>query len=315
MDYWSDIAREKLSPEYFTEMRDFLRKGYFTGHSEEWFASENGETHLKLQIYERMLDTETYVLPWVDAALPLKGKRVLEIGCGTGSTTAAIAPWVDDVQAWEILPIAIETAKVRTRLLGRENVHFRLVEPDWIESATTMLAEAEFDFIYLHAVIEHLKIEERISLLRAIWRALPSGGAFCVYETPNRLNMFDWHSSWRPFMDWLPTDLACLYYGDGRQDFLSSKLAFAIDDVSKFTPEVEEKLYRHGRGASFHEFDLAIGLKNMNIIADCTTIIERGVWQKDPRYTELLREMIEKHHPEVPIAFTSPSLDIVVQKP
>jgi hypothetical protein len=35
---------------------------------------------------------ETYFVPWVEEVMPLKGRTVLEYGCGNGSVTAAFEP-------------------------------------------------------------------------------------------------------------------------------------------------------------------------------------------------------------------------------
>jgi hypothetical protein len=169
-----------------------------------------------------------------------------------------------------------------------------------------------FDFVYLHAVLEHLNIGERIALLRAVWNALPPGGAICTYETPNRLNYFDWHSSLTPFMDWLPPDLACLYAGAKRVELYSVGVPFAIQDISEYKPWAEKFLYRHGRGVSYHEFDLAIGLDKLRVVADGSTTIDRAVWRKRNDYTDMLAGILADAG--IPRGFASPSLDLVLQK-
>jgi 2-polyprenyl-3-methyl-5-hydroxy-6-metoxy-1,4-benzoquinol methylase len=212
--YWTEIAQKTYLPEYFETMRPKLRETYFRGISDEFLATPDGQSRMRWQLFERMLDTETYTMPWIEAGFPLSDATVLEIGCGSGNSTVPIARRARRVIAWDINSPALDVARARTNFFGLDNVDFPPVLPeDWIVSATKHLEGVNFDFVYLHAVLEHLTIGERITLLAALWEALPVGGAIGIYETPNRLNFFDWHSSFKPFMDWLPPELACLYLG------------------------------------------------------------------------------------------------------
>ncbi|MGA2253742.1 MAG: class I SAM-dependent methyltransferase [Thermoguttaceae bacterium] len=294
-------------------MRRKLRETFFQGFSDEFLASPDGQVHVRLQLYERMLDTETYTIPWIEAGFPLSDATVLEIGCGSGNSTVPIARRARRVIAWDINDLALEVARARAEFFGLGNVEFRPALPgDWIASATRHIQGVKFDFVYLHAVMEHLTIGERIMLLAALWQALPVGGAIGIYETPNRLNFFDWHSSCEPFMDWLPPKLACLYWGKKHYEHFSDNLPFAVEDLSQYNVENEAALYRHGRGVSYHEFDLAIGLDKFKVVADFSTTIERDLSHKRNDYTDVLASILAKAN--VPRGFASPSLDLVLQK-
>jgi predicted O-methyltransferase YrrM len=61
------------------------------------------------------------LIPWLAGHVELSTSRVIEIGSGTGSSTAAIAPHVDFVQCYEINPVSIEAARRRLAILGVKN--------------------------------------------------------------------------------------------------------------------------------------------------------------------------------------------------
>jgi 2-polyprenyl-3-methyl-5-hydroxy-6-metoxy-1,4-benzoquinol methylase len=294
-------------------MQRKLRETFFKESSDEFLATSDGQIRVRAHLYERMLDTETYVMPWIEAGFPLHDATVLEIGCGSGNATVPIARRTRRVMAWDINSQALETARTCTELLGVDNVQFSQPLPqDWIASAQRQLEGVDFNFVYLHAVLEHLTISERIALLAALWESLPVGGALAVYETPNRLNLHDWHSTLKPFLDWLPPDLACLYLDKNRYHHFSVPLPFFIGDLSQYNAETETKLYRHGRGVSYHEFELAIGLDKFKVVADSSTAIERDIWHKRKDYDDILLGILAEAN--IPRGFASPSLDLVLQK-
>src|SRR5262249_55252570 len=127
-----------------------------------------------------------------------------------------------------------------------------------------------------------------------------------VYETPNRLNCFDWHSFLLPFFDSLPDGLAIAYADHSPRPFF------------KIHPEgnLVENLYRLGRGVSFHEFDLALGLEQLRAINDgfSSKLAHRSSLEHEPFDLGLL-DIFERYLPMVPQGFARPSLDLVIQKP
>ena len=64
------------------------------------------------------------LVPWVQRVRPLEAASVLEIGCGTGSSTAAFATMASRHTCIEILESSIEAARRRCELLGIDNVDF-----------------------------------------------------------------------------------------------------------------------------------------------------------------------------------------------
>ncbi|MDP2697506.1 class I SAM-dependent methyltransferase [Thalassospira sp.] len=100
-----------------------------------------------------------------------KDQKVLEIGCGTGSTALLLAPDAGHITATDISPnmIAIARAKPETAELG--NVTFTAAE-----LADDKIGEGMFDTVLAFNLL-HL-VPETGTALRAIHRRLRPGGLF-----------------------------------------------------------------------------------------------------------------------------------------
>jgi S-adenosylmethionine-dependent methyltransferase len=173
---------------------------------------------------------------------------VLEVGCGAGPSTLALAEQGADVvgldedaslvaSAGELL----KTVDVSARAYRANATEIRDVEPG-----------AVFDQVIFWAVLEHMTIEERLVALRAAWDRLPKGGLLTVVETPNRLWPFDSHTSKLPFFSWLPPELAYRYSAHSPREGFRDR--YLDDELTRL-----HHFLRRGHGVSFHEFDLAIG--------------------------------------------------------
>jgi hypothetical protein len=78
-----------------------------------------------------------------------------------------------------------------------------------------------------------------------------------------------------------------------------------------------DRLYRWGRAASFHEFDIAIGLDHVKVAADSYSVgarPQRG-FAADRAYEKALASIFDRLDPKVPRGFARPSLDFILQKP
>ena len=97
--------------------------------------------------------------------------RVLEIGCGAGRMTKAVAEICGEVHAVDVSPEMLRIA--RERLRGVPNV--RLVEIDGESLAP--LGEARFDLVFSYIVLQHIpRLEVIESLIRqAAERTRPGG--------------------------------------------------------------------------------------------------------------------------------------------
>ena len=87
-----------------------LRSNYFSRRiwgdvaltSEQWLATPEGRRDLDDHSRRRLRVFRTQVIPWLESARTLSGARILEIGCGTGASTVALAEQGANVTAIDI---------------------------------------------------------------------------------------------------------------------------------------------------------------------------------------------------------------------
>ena len=228
-----------------------LKHNYFSPQ-DAWFddtylTTEEGGKDFQDHHSKRLEEFRSTLIPWLDRANHLAGKNILEIGCGTGSSTIALAEQGARVTALDVVDSSLTVARDRCRVYGLD-ASFENANATEVKN---LFAEQEFDFIIFFAALEHMTHDERIIAMRDTWDMLPPGGLWCVVETPNRLWFYDSHTSWLPFFMWLPDDLAFKYSQfSPRKPF--HDLYREIDDQSMLD------FLRRGRGVSFHEFELTM---------------------------------------------------------
>ena len=256
----------------------------------------------------RLSENRHQVIPWLDATRSLDGAAVLEIGCGTGGATVALAEQGARVTAIDIDPGAMAVAEHRCRLHG--------VEAEFVAANAAQLpasvAGRKFDFILFFASLEHMTHPERLSAMANTWKMLPSGGLWCVIETPNRLWYFDHHTAHLDFFMWLSDELAADYARFSPREDVRQLIERADDPVTA--------LRRAGRGVSFHEFDLALGPSaDLNVVSSMSLFFRRRdpalrlLWRlsQDYQFERFLSRLCPGLHP----GFLQPTLYLVIRKP
>jgi 2-polyprenyl-3-methyl-5-hydroxy-6-metoxy-1,4-benzoquinol methylase len=142
---------------------------------------------------------------------PLEGRRVLDFGCGTGSTTAALAERAADVCAFDVDRESLEICEQRASEHGLlDRMEFRCA-PDVRELDGL---EGSFDLVLLNGVLEHIPLSAgglRESILRSLERLLRGGGHLYINDTPNRLWPIDFHSTQLWWIPWMPPGSAVAY--------------------------------------------------------------------------------------------------------
>jgi SAM-dependent methyltransferase len=200
------------------------------------------------------------------------------------------------VIAFDIDARSIEAASRRCNLFELTNVTLLERDTSWIDAysqdSNSITAES-VDLIFCYALLEHLLPPERIKFLSAAWRHLKPGGHLVIVECPNRLTSYDWHTGKQYFTDWLPDDLLMAWYGR-YSDSAVSESNRAPDIVTAGTMS-RDPLYRNGRGVSFHEFELAIGLQNIIVSAEAPGRTQPGY---DPAWEEALVAKFAAMHPQ-----------------
>jgi 2-polyprenyl-3-methyl-5-hydroxy-6-metoxy-1,4-benzoquinol methylase len=308
-----------LSPLYFEEMNSSIYELTKTWFSEKE-RQEGYDTYLRAcYVYGRMDQCMTCVMPWVTAAIPnFRDLTVLEVGCGNGASTVPIALNAKAVRAFDIDENAVEVAAQRCRLLGVSNVEIFVRDTCWIDAyldTPQTLSKTPPDVVFCYALIEHLTPIERIKFLKAIWADLKVGGHLIVVECPNRLHWFDWHSSMLPFADWLPEDIALLWYSQSDRSSIWPQLK--PKSFSELQSMDRSQLYRFGRGASFHEFAVGIGLNHFKVTAGPRS--PNAIWRGNmPGYDEywekMLTEKLQAMTPPIDPAFAACCLDLIITK-
>ena len=113
--------------------------------------------------YEKKLEvTRSYFRP---------DMQVLEIGCGTGSTAIAHAPFVGHILATDLAPRMIEIATDKAQAANIDNVTFRDSSVEALQ-----LPDASLDAVMAHNLL-HL-LEDREPVIADIHRMLKPGGVF-----------------------------------------------------------------------------------------------------------------------------------------
>jgi S-adenosylmethionine-dependent methyltransferase len=284
-----------------------LEARHGAGHLE----SEEGRRDLDGHWRRRLDRDRRELVPWLDAARSLPGTRILEIGCGTGCSSVALAEQGAVVTAVDVDPGAVELARARCDRYGLD-VDF--VVANAVDLATK-LADERFDLVIFAASLEHMTHRERLEAMSGTWRMLAPGSLWCITDTPNRLWFFDAHTSRLPFFMWLPDELAFAYARfSPRSGF--HELYDAWDDASSL------HFLRRGRGVSYHELDLALAPATGLEVLSCLPIFLRErrrlhrlrAWRRRDsvrsRYTALLASLCPELHP----GFFEPSLDLLIRK-
>ncbi len=113
--------------------------------------------------YEKKLDaTREYFQPDME---------VLEIGCGTGTTAIAHAPYVKHIRGTDLSTRMVEIAKEKAKAAGIDNVTFEASSVDELS-----VASASIDAVMAHNIL-HL-LDDRERAIASIHQMLKPGGVF-----------------------------------------------------------------------------------------------------------------------------------------
>jgi S-adenosylmethionine-dependent methyltransferase len=312
----SKLRRNFSDPteEGIAKLRDFLINSYlpswYEGVNMSGFCeTEEGCMELDEHLYRKLEMDRYQFIPWINRIVPFAGSKVIEIGCGSGSATVAMAEQGAKLVALDVHREAITATKLRANAHGITGVSF--IEGN-AQNLRELVSDHKFDLIIFFAVLEHMNFEERKNSLRSAWDILPKGGYICITETPNRLWFFDGHTSRLPFFNWLPDELA-FEYSNRSPRFPFNERFRSLDNESMLS------FIREGRGFSFHEIDLAIGdERKYRIVSDLTSYISlrnpakmlKRILARDGRYERLLNSYAPDRHR----GFFRINLDLVIQK-
>jgi SAM-dependent methyltransferase len=136
----------------------------------------------------------------------MRGRRMLDFGCGAGASTMILARCLPDtsIVAIDLDERLLEIARLRAAHHRAANVRF-LWSPD---AAGLPEGLGTFDYIILSAVWEHLMPSERRGLVPQLWSLLAPGGVLFINQTPHRHYPIEGHTTGLPFLNYLPDRLA-----------------------------------------------------------------------------------------------------------
>jgi SAM-dependent methyltransferase len=111
----------------------------------------------------------------------LRGRRVVDFGCGFGRSTVRFAALAEHVTGIETNDACVEGACAAARAAGVRNATFLK-----LAGGRLPLEDASVDVVYSNDVAEHLHPDDLMAHLRDARRVLRAGGRY-VCVTPNRL--------------------------------------------------------------------------------------------------------------------------------
>jgi 2-polyprenyl-3-methyl-5-hydroxy-6-metoxy-1,4-benzoquinol methylase len=300
---------QALSAEQNASLERALREHYFTYTAyfpdppEAYLSTNDGAADLQSHVTGRLEDFRHRAIPWIDSLTALKGKRILEVGCGTGSSTVALAEQGAEVVATDIHQGSLDAAQHRLSLF---NLTADLMLCN-VSEVGRRFPPQSFDIVALFAVLEHMTLDERQSGLAAAWDLVKPGGHVIVIETPNRLWAYDSHTSQDPFFMWLPDDLAIKWASHTTRERFNR----VIRDVTL--------LSRWGRGVSYHDFSLALGIEPSTLpVASCMDLFYRDARHEHKIYANTwwrrYEELIHSLRPDLHRGFFLEYLNLALQK-
>ena len=126
---------------------------------------------------EAKIFTDTDVINRISAAVLRNGRRikVLDVGCGPGILTIALAPLVHEVVALDLTPEMIAQAKKRSDWLGLKNVRFEVGRAEELP-----FSDGYFDVVVTRLMLHHLL--SPTSAVKEMARVTRKGGLLVVAD-------------------------------------------------------------------------------------------------------------------------------------
>lgn len=290
------------------EFEQVLKASYYSTYT-VFNESADIKRDIEDQTTGRLTKFRNEVVPWLASNRKLEGAKILEIGCGTGSSTVAFSEQGALVTALDVDERSLDVARKRVSLFGL-SAEFVYGNGQDIHK---IFEGKSFDLIVFSATLEHMTYPERIASLKAAYSLMRPDDLLAIIETPNRLWFYDFHTAFLPFYFWLPDELAFDYAGHSKRHNFS-------EVYTQKTPEQMRHFVRRGRGVSFHEFEIAFdGFDTMKVVSNLEKFRKRKAFQFITdrlksrgylRYKNFIRKNGTSYHE----GFFEPWLDVIFKK-
>jgi SAM-dependent methyltransferase len=112
--------------------------------------------------------------------VPLAFRRALDVGCGIGRVTQALAALYDEVEGVDIAPSMIQRAEAENGV-GSSRVRYRVVEG----TDLSHIPDDTIDLVWSFIVLQHMPRAFAFSYVREFVRVLSPEGV-AVFQLPNR---------------------------------------------------------------------------------------------------------------------------------
>jgi len=182
-----------------------------------WFYDHIGSRYYNLLMKWCALPfgSETKMRQDMLEAVPLEpGDRVLDMCCGTGGTTFAIAERVGESSEIEGIDLSRGQIRVAKRHNRFPNIRFMVMD-----ASKTCFGEGYFDKVVIPHALHEMWRSTRLAVLEEAKRVLRDGGTLAVMELDNpdsrflRLFIGFWCFYWLPFNFETPTRRDMMRHG------------------------------------------------------------------------------------------------------
>jgi 2-polyprenyl-3-methyl-5-hydroxy-6-metoxy-1,4-benzoquinol methylase len=245
--------------------------------------------------------------PRLEEAMAFSERPVIEIGCGVGSVTHALARLFREVDAYDISPVRIDLVNRRKEIFRLDNLRPHVSPPEELMERALDTLEPN-SVVMLYAVLEHMTETERLGALEMIWRRLGPDNFVYVGNTPNRFSWYDAHTHQQPFLLSLPDRTLHRYLQ------IHDDVPFARQLGNEYErggwEAFSEFRARRGLGVSFHDFEIALEDAELN---ECIVLADIG--QTGHLHDVLLNAFFLEQPIDVPMCFAVRDMNFLFKKP
>ena len=117
-----------------------------------YLDTDIGKNDIEDHLINRLRNFRYKTIPWMNSLISLKQSKVLEIGCGTGCTTVALAEQGCELTSIDVDEIHIKVAKKRCELYGLP------VNISSMNATEIHEINKKFDIIVFSASLEHFEL-------------------------------------------------------------------------------------------------------------------------------------------------------------